>query len=312
MGHVVEEFLHGIWHFDSKAWRTLPMLVFRPGKLTREYIEGKRARYIAPLALFLLSVFLMFFVFGLMSGINFNDADFKVDPKDRQEAIADLGKELDAAEAELSKAEAELASAQGDVTAARIARDLAKAALERARTAPLPGAPDAKGDKKQRWQDRVAEEARLNPKMVNTGFKPLDDTMRKSLLNPDLALYKVQQKAYKLSFLLVPLSLPMLWLLFAFKRGVNMYDHTVFALYSLSFMSLLLVAVVLLEEAGAPVPVYASLGALAPPIHMYAQLKGGYGLGWFGALWRTWALSLGAIIVLSVYFLFIVVIGLID
>ena len=33
--HVFEEFLHGILHFDTKAWRTLPMLAFRPGTLTR-------------------------------------------------------------------------------------------------------------------------------------------------------------------------------------------------------------------------------------------------------------------------------------
>ena len=46
--HVGEEFLHGITHFDGKAWTTLPMLLFRPGKLTRDYIEGKRARHVAP------------------------------------------------------------------------------------------------------------------------------------------------------------------------------------------------------------------------------------------------------------------------
>ena len=57
--HVFEEFLHGILHFDTKAWRTLPMLAFRPGTLTRGYVYGKRARYISPLALFLFTVFFM-------------------------------------------------------------------------------------------------------------------------------------------------------------------------------------------------------------------------------------------------------------
>jgi len=324
MGHVVEEFLHGVWHFDSKAWRTLPLLAFKPGKLTREYIEGKRARYIAPLALFLFSVFLMFFVFGLLGGRIIDANNAPVTPADRAAVMAEARTELADAEAGLANAERKLAEARaagadagdiggltGDVTAQRIARDLAKAAVERAEAQPVDGKanPD---EKDRRWQDVVTKNARENPNMVNTGIKSLDDTIRRSLLNPDLALYKVQQKAYKLSFLLVPLSLPLLWLLFAFKRGVTMYDHTVFALYSLSFMSLLLVAVVLLEEAGAPLPVYATLAALAPPIHMFAQLKGGYSLGWFGAWWRTWALSFGAIIVLALYFTFIVVIGLID
>ena len=68
VGHIFEEFLHGLYHFDNKAWRTLPLLVFHPGRLTRDYVYGKRARYIAPLALFLLTVFLMFFVYGFLGG----------------------------------------------------------------------------------------------------------------------------------------------------------------------------------------------------------------------------------------------------
>ena len=37
--------------------------MFRPGTLTSEYIKGRRARYFSPLALFLFSVFVMFFAF---------------------------------------------------------------------------------------------------------------------------------------------------------------------------------------------------------------------------------------------------------
>src|SRR6185503_13895415 len=42
------------------TWRTLPLLMFRPGRLTREWVMGKRARYVSPLALFLFTVFVMF------------------------------------------------------------------------------------------------------------------------------------------------------------------------------------------------------------------------------------------------------------
>ena len=51
--HMVEEVLHGIFHFDTKAWRTIPALIFRPGHLTKDYIEGKRTSFVSPLALFL-------------------------------------------------------------------------------------------------------------------------------------------------------------------------------------------------------------------------------------------------------------------
>jgi len=58
--HLGEEILHGVMHFDSRSWRTLPLLVFRPGRLTREWCEGKRTRYVSPLAVFLFTVFVMF------------------------------------------------------------------------------------------------------------------------------------------------------------------------------------------------------------------------------------------------------------
>ena len=66
--HLAEELLHGVSHFDAKGWRTLPLLVARPGLLTRRYIEGQRTRYVSPLALFLFTVFLMFLVFSFTTG----------------------------------------------------------------------------------------------------------------------------------------------------------------------------------------------------------------------------------------------------
>lgn len=65
IGH---EIAHGVFHFEGKLWRTLPMLMFRPGDLTRRYVHGERARFITPLALFLFSVFLMFATFSWIGG----------------------------------------------------------------------------------------------------------------------------------------------------------------------------------------------------------------------------------------------------
>lgn len=47
---------------DSKLWRTLSLLLFRPGRLTRDYLQGRRARYVAPLRLFLGLTLLFFFL----------------------------------------------------------------------------------------------------------------------------------------------------------------------------------------------------------------------------------------------------------
>jgi len=61
---LVEELAWNVFNLDTKAWRTVPRLIARPGTLTRTYIDGKRARYLTPLATFLLCYFFMFLVFS--------------------------------------------------------------------------------------------------------------------------------------------------------------------------------------------------------------------------------------------------------
>src|SRR6185369_12277124 len=69
--------------------------------------------------------------------------------------------------------------------------------------------------------------------------------------NPEAVSLKVQEAASKYSWLLIPLSVPFLWLLFPFSRRYRLYDHTVFVTYSLSFMMILVIAAGLLVAIGA-------------------------------------------------------------
>jgi hypothetical protein len=50
---------------DGKWWRTLGALVFRPGFLTRQYLAGRRRRYVRPSRLFLVASLLVFAVLRL-------------------------------------------------------------------------------------------------------------------------------------------------------------------------------------------------------------------------------------------------------
>jgi Protein of unknown function (DUF3667) len=56
----VHELVHEFLHFDSKIWRTLKLLMFFPGALTREYAAGRRARYVGPVRLFLVASVVLF------------------------------------------------------------------------------------------------------------------------------------------------------------------------------------------------------------------------------------------------------------
>jgi hypothetical protein len=66
LGAIGHEILHGVAHFEGKLWRTLPLLAWRPGELTRRYVEGERARFVSPMAIFLFSIFTMFAVFQIV------------------------------------------------------------------------------------------------------------------------------------------------------------------------------------------------------------------------------------------------------
>lgn len=66
------EFLHEfIAHYvalEGKLWRSLKLLLFKPGFLSREYIEGRRVRYVEPLRLYL-TFSIIFFALFKMSGV---------------------------------------------------------------------------------------------------------------------------------------------------------------------------------------------------------------------------------------------------
>jgi hypothetical protein len=63
-GQRLEPPVHSLWHFlqvaaedvthaDSRLWRTLWALLSKPGYLTREFLSGRRARYLPPVRLYL-------------------------------------------------------------------------------------------------------------------------------------------------------------------------------------------------------------------------------------------------------------------
>lgn len=268
LGAFFHDLLHGVFHFEGKIWRTLPMLAFQPGRLTREYIDGRRASYISPIALFLFFVFLMFAVFHATSP---EDSAEGSDPA----AVAEVRKSLGEAEGKLAKLKQDRAAAlsAGKDTAAIDAKIGDEEAAIKALKSFGEGGFLSVADKD------------VAPDKSYGDIPALDKAVKTFRSNPDLAAYKLQTYAYKYSWALIPISVPFLWLLFPFSRRFHLYDHTVFVTYSLCFMTMLVILTMLLGAVGA-----AWVGALAffvPPFHMYRQLRGTYGTSRFGGLVRT-------------------------
>jgi hypothetical protein len=308
--HLVEEVLHGVVHFDGRIWRTLPLLALNPGKLTREWIQGRRTRYVSPLAMFLFSVFLMFFVFSFTSSLE-PQIDTTMTPAERTDEMARLAE----ARRSLDVARAELAANPGSNALAVTVRasEAAVAMMERRLGLPVTvgSVERADGLEPGTWQAEVRDAVETGNIQVNLGNEALNKNVKKKLLNPDLAIYKIQQTAYKFSFLLIPLSIPFLALMFLWKREFTLYDHGVFVIYSLTAVSILFL---LTAGLGALWSGFGVVGGLAMvfglPVHMFAQLKGTYGLSVFSALWRTVALLFFAFLASTLFLLAIIMLGL--
>ncbi|HEY1606884.1 MAG TPA: DUF3667 domain-containing protein [Allosphingosinicella sp.] len=276
---------HGVLHFEGKIWRTLPLLAWRPGDLTRRYIEGERARFVSPMALFLFSVFLMFAIFNFVGGPfttgqwnaqNFSTSSLTIEQK------------VDRVQGEQAKAAAAGQSiASLDLTLQALHDQVAR---EAAGKAGGKGAGPASDDGES-WFERAYHHAKENPQLL---------------------AYKVETNAYKFSWMLIPISVPFIWILFLHRRryrAFRAYDHTVFVTYSLAFMTLLLVALSLLRAAFLPVALAGLAFILIPPIHICRQLHGAYRLSWFSALWRTLVLLLFAGFDLLLFLLLLVALG---
>jgi len=286
IGHDV---LHGVFHFEGKVWHTLPLLFFRPGTLTRRYIAGERVRFVSPLALFLFSVFLMVATFETIGGpfgIG-GDGHVKLSP-------AEIDKELTTKLAEKKALEAKRVAlvARGEDTS-DVDDDLHEAGND------ISGLQAAKSLSQGKISDIAAKG------QLHTGFASADERIKEAAKSPELAAYKMQTSAYKLSWALIPISLPFIWLLFAFRRDVGPYHHAIFAIYSLSAMTLGVVGLSVLRVVGAPSALIGMIFALGPPLHMYKQLRGAYGIGRFGAAWRTIAMLFFAAVAGLLFFILI-------
>jgi len=72
----LDEFFASLISYDSKLLKTLSALLLKPGKITRDYIKGKRISYTNPFR-FLLSLSIIYFLmlnFNLSSGLTIADS----------------------------------------------------------------------------------------------------------------------------------------------------------------------------------------------------------------------------------------------
>lgn len=327
LGHDI---LHGVFHFEGKMWRTIPELFFHPGRLTRRYIDGERAKFVSPMALYLFTVFLMFGVFSFTTSNIFdstkdsvagdvveqwkeNNESAKERTDEKIEAVREQLKDQDlstekraALERNLSDLQAAqtvmdaLASGNWDALKNLETDPRAKQAIEEAKA-------KASADLKSGTSSSVHSDIgwpALQQRLEH-GAREIKD-------NPSLAFYKLKIAGYKYSWALIPLSVPFMWLLFFWRRDIHLYDHAIFITYSISFMMMFLILLTLAAAFGVSGAIWGTALGIVPPLHLYKQMRYAYGLSRFGAWLRLFLLSIAVSIVLMIFFALLLMIGMIG
>lgn len=73
-GTIVGDIVDTVFNFDSRTFRTLGPLLFRPGFLSSAYFAGHRVRYVSPVRLFVFLCLAAFFALHLRLGVDWADS----------------------------------------------------------------------------------------------------------------------------------------------------------------------------------------------------------------------------------------------
>src|SRR5688500_12793533 len=71
--HMITHFFYDITHFDGSFFVTVKDLLFKPGFLSREYMLGRRKKYLHPVRMYVFTSAVFFLVFFAMFNVSEGD-----------------------------------------------------------------------------------------------------------------------------------------------------------------------------------------------------------------------------------------------
>jgi hypothetical protein len=101
LGEFMHEFIGHYVALEGVLWKSLALLLFRPGRLTAEYLAGRRRRYVLPLRLYLSASFVFFLVVKLLPDSGANDINVVTAPPVAAAAAASAAAEPPDADLEI-------------------------------------------------------------------------------------------------------------------------------------------------------------------------------------------------------------------
>lgn len=269
-GHVAEEFLEGVFHFDGKVFSTLRLLLFRPGELTRQFLAGHRVPYVPPIRLYVFISFVFFFLLSLSSHHEGRGVQVRVGNVEKARPAGttiSVGAPPTMSRAQLDSLPEHLSTAQTD------------SVLRRHHVRPT-------------FSSRL--QVQHLPRLLR--------------LKPEELSHQVFKSLSLMVFVLMPLAA--LLLQAAYRRQQPYYiSHLIFAIHLHCFVFVLLTALLGLDYLPLPGGTGLVVGLLLP-LYLLLALRHLYGQGWGLTLLKGGALALSYTLVLTLCLLLAVGVGL--
>lgn len=245
---LLGESIETLFSLDSRAARTLPSLLIHPGRMTRAYLDGQRARFIPPFRLYVLASLIFFVVLPLVMG-----RGLSVVPGGAQ----NFGE---------ARAEIERAYAEGEMTAEEYRGALdgineVEALWQGGPDAFIPEAPTPPGeegaaappDAEGEWVGFMPKEALEAVREAGAEGNTDAASFAEVMDNPDRLAEQTQEWIPRLMFILLPVYACLLALVYLWRSQFLFFDHLIVSLHfhsALYFSMAIGVLVSLLVGAG--------------------------------------------------------------
>lgn len=279
---------------DGKLFRSIGLLLWRPGLLARRFLEGKRTRYSPPFRLFLFASVFFFFAASLLINVPESlpiDGDATLDPADLAEAQEGLAEAKEEVAAAFGGAAPEIVEEVFDELDASLAAapntpPIDAAAVEATSVEEKAAGEPKKSFKEMQWEDFDYS----GPEWLTPHIKQLVEAGQRVVDDPRLFYAELRSNLPRF-LLLAPVIYGLtLTLLYFYRRKFFIYDHFIVSLY----MHAALYAYLLLALLASRAPVVGSWlwlipvgwGALQPLL----VLRQAYGSNWF-SVWIKWFIS---------------------
>jgi uncharacterized protein DUF3667 len=312
---LIKHFVYDIFHFDGKFFDTLKYLLFKPGIISKEYIAGKRTKYLDPIRMYLFTSAIFFLVFYNIEKSDINiGSNLFLSQKERNDIAADLSGQLKQKPSDtiLKKHIALLSD-----TRFKIHLDSSKKDIPRNSLVTYKG---VKYELSSDTGNSLVTASKINPgdswikrevKKKNAYFiTKYGDNLNEGINRfIDIFLHKFQY----LLFISLPFFAGILKMLYARNKKFYYSDHAIFTLhhYIISFI-LLMVALLfnyLHAHTGVKVFSYCVIALfIIWIVYLYLEMKNFYGQGWIKTAGKFILLNFLANMVLlflfGIFFLF--------